>query len=106
MAKPNSERRRFRLLRRATRIKGQRFTWSGLILIVVGIAVINFGLALATGANSVEGLLLGAGAILALVGILRVLIGVINPATPQDLDSATEVTEEPKTVEEVVMREQ
>jgi uncharacterized membrane protein len=106
---PRSEQRRFRLLYRATRIKWKRFAWSGLILILIGIAVINFGLALATGANSAEGLLVGLGAIIALVGILRVLIGVINPATPEDLNSSEAAPEEAKvegkTVEEVVLEE-
>jgi uncharacterized membrane protein len=102
---PASEQRRFKLLYRATRIKWKRFTWSGLILILVGIAVINLGLALATGANSTEGLLVGLGAIMVLIGILRVLIGVINPATPKDLDSSEPPPEETKTTEEMVLGE-
>lgn len=86
--------RRFKLLERATRIKWNKYTWSGLIIIAVGIVLIAYALALRLGAYSVEGLLVGFGAIIVVVGLIRVLIGMINPATPEDLNPPTETPEE------------
>jgi uncharacterized membrane protein HdeD (DUF308 family) len=74
-----------RLLRRAERVKWNRFTISGLVLIIVGIALISYGLYLNTGAYSAEGIDLGIGALIVIAGIIRILIGVINPTLPEDL---------------------
>src|SRR5260370_41338075 len=41
--------------------KKRKFTWSGLAVMVVGAALIVFGLTLHTGVNSLEGLLVAAG---------------------------------------------
>jgi len=42
-------------------------------------------MALGTGAYSGEGLLIGFGALIVLAGIIRTLIGVINPSSPDEL---------------------
>ena len=65
--------------------KKRKFTWSGLVVIVVGAALIVFGLMLRTGVNSLEGLLVVVGGIVVLIGILRILIGWINPIVPSQL---------------------
>ena len=77
--------RRMRMLRTAEQSKWNRFTWSGLLIILLGIALIAYGVSLNTGAYSGEGIAVGFGALIVIAGIIRVLIGVINPATPDDL---------------------
>jgi len=76
---------RMRMLQRAEKSKWNKYTWSGLIFCLIGLALIGYGLALNTGAYSGEGLAIGFGAIIVLVGIIRVLIGVINPSSPEEL---------------------
>jgi uncharacterized membrane protein HdeD (DUF308 family) len=76
---------RLRVFNRALWRKWSRFTVSGLISIIVGIVVIIIGALLNTGAYSAEGLLIGLGAIIVIVGIVRLLIGFISPSTPEDL---------------------
>ncbi len=78
-----------RLMEKAAQRKMSRYTSSGLIIILVGILVIFAGFALHTGAYSSEGLIIGLGAITVLVGIIRVLIGLINPSSPADLRYVT-----------------
>lgn len=73
------------LLDRAIWRKWNKFTWSGLILILVGLLLIGWGLALNLGPYSIAGILIGLGAIIIIVGIIRVLIGIINPLSPTDL---------------------
>jgi hypothetical protein len=55
------------------------------VIILVGLALIGFGLSLRTGAYSGEGIAVGFGFLIVLAGILRVLIGVINPSSPDEL---------------------
>lgn len=74
-----------KLLKKAEQRKWTKFTLSGLFIIVVGIVLIAIGLLLNTGAYSAEGLLIGLGAFVVLGGVIRVLIGIINPAVPEDL---------------------
>ena len=76
---------RMRRLRRAEDWKWNKYTWSGLLIILVGLVLIFVGVGLHTGANSVEGLLIGFGGLIVLAGIIRVLIGVINPSSPEEL---------------------
>jgi hypothetical protein len=84
-------RRRLRLFGRFQRLevaehrKFNRYVWSGFLVILVGLAMIGIGLVLHTGAYSAEGLLVGFGVIVVIVGIIRMLIGFINPLTPTDL---------------------
>jgi hypothetical protein len=70
---------------RAVWRKWNKYTWSGFLLIGVGLIMIAAGLLLNTGAYSAEGLLLGFGAIVILIGIVRVFIGLINPLAPGDI---------------------
>jgi len=72
-------------LKKAEQSKWNRYTWSGLLLVLVGFMLISIGLSLHTGAYSSEGLAIGIGALVILAGIIRALIGVINPALPEDL---------------------
>jgi len=73
------------IMDRAVWRKWNRYTWSGLLIIGVGLVMIAVGLLLNTGAYSAEGLLLGFGAIVILIGIVRVFIGLINPLAPGDI---------------------
>ncbi len=73
------------IMDRAVSLKWNKFTWSGLLIIGIGCLMIAIGLLLHTGAYSAEGLLLGFGAIVVLVGIVRIFIGLINPLAPGDL---------------------
>lgn len=79
------------LLERAVRRKWSKYTWSGLLLIVFGIILILVGVAMNTGAYSFESLLIGFGAIIVIAGIIRILIGVINPSSPEELRTVVEV---------------
>ncbi len=65
--------------------KKQKFTRSGLVLMLIGVILIALGLLLNTGAHSIEGLLVGVGVLLELIGILRILIGQIRPVVPSQL---------------------
>ncbi len=76
---------RMRRLRRAEQSKWNKYTWSGLLIILVGLVLILVGTGLRTGAYSSEGLLIGFGALIVLAGIIRTLIGVINPSSPDQL---------------------
>jgi hypothetical protein len=65
--------------------KKRKFTRSGLLLMVIGIILIALGFLLNTGANSIEGLIVGVGVLVELVGILRILIGLIKPIVPSQM---------------------
>jgi len=73
------------ILDQAISRKWNKFTWSGLMLIGIGLIAIAFGLLLRMGAYSPERLVIGLGAIVILIGIVRLLIGLINPLAPSDL---------------------
>ncbi len=66
--------------------KWNRFVWSGLVILAIGVILVMIGFDLNTGVNtfSSESLLIGSGAIIALIGIIRILIGIINPSIPAD----------------------
>lgn len=81
---------RFRQMDKAAQHKLIKFVWSGLLFIVLGLILIVAGLELNTGAYSAEGLLTGFGAIAVIVGVIRLLIGVIQPLSPSDLDAVEE----------------
>lgn len=76
-----------RLLERAIRHKWNKFTWSGLLITIVGILIICGGLSLDTSLYSPAGLVVALGFIVVLIGIIRILIGIINPLSPKDLHS-------------------
>jgi hypothetical protein len=69
----------------AEELKKRKFTWSGLVLMGIGLLVIALGLLLNTGVYSVESLIVGVGVIVVIIGILRILIGLINPIFPGQL---------------------
>jgi len=76
---------RMRRLRRAEASKWNKYLWSGLLLILGGLLLVGIGTLLHTGAYSTQGLLTGTGALVVLAGIIRTLIGVINPSSPEEL---------------------
>ncbi|GHO44405.1 hypothetical protein [Ktedonospora formicarum] len=79
-------RHRLRVFYSAIRSKVNKYTWSGLFIFVLGIAFIGVGITLSQGIYySTPGLLIGLGAIVAIVGLIRILIGFINPQNPEDL---------------------
>lgn len=73
------------IMEKAVRRKWNKYIWSGLVIIIVGLIMIIVGVGLNTGAYSSEGLLIGFGALVVIAGIIRLLIGVINPSSPEDL---------------------
>ncbi|GCF07247.1 hypothetical protein [Dictyobacter arantiisoli] len=76
------------ILDRAVSRKWNKYTWSGLLIIGIGCILIVIGRMLDEGAYSTEGLLIGFGAIVVLIGLIRVCIGLINPMLPSDLRRA------------------
>ena len=82
------------LLDRAIWRKWNKFTWSGLLLILVGLILIGGGLALNMSPYSIAGIIIGIGAIVIIIGIIRLLIGLINPLSPTDLPPLTETEDE------------
>ncbi len=86
----SSDKRRFRIFQSALWQKASKYIFSGLIIIGIGCLVISSGLLL--NRETSTPLVVGLGAIVVLVGIIRVLIGLINPAHPDELPPE----EEPK----------
>ena len=74
-----------RLLERAIRKKWNKFIWSGLLSIIIGLLILAGGLFFSTSPYSAAALVVCLGIIIVLVGIIRVLIGIINPLSPDDL---------------------
>lgn len=89
---------RFRQLDEASQRKMVRFTWSGLLITIVGLAILIIGLNVSQPPDTNSLLLIGFGAIITLVGILRMLIGLINPTTPKDLTEQPEERKEDPSV--------
>jgi hypothetical protein len=90
-----SDARRLRIFDKALWQKASKYSMSGLVLIGLGGVVIGTGLLLDRGTP--YGLIVaGLGAIVVMVGIIRVLIGIIRPASPEDLLPE----EEPKSPQE------
>jgi hypothetical protein len=92
-----SRRWRLRIFQRAVWKKSSKFTLSGLIITAIGVVMILIGLDLGTGAYSAEGLLVGFGAIIVIIGVIRLLIGFINPSVPEELPPL----EPPREAEEI-----
>jgi hypothetical protein len=65
--------------------KKRKLTRSGLLLMLIGVILIVPGHLLNTGANSIEGLIVGVGVIIAVIGILTVLVGLIRPLVPSQM---------------------
>jgi hypothetical protein len=75
-----------RLLQRAIWRKWNKFIWSGLFSIIIGLVVISAGILFNSGLNPIAALIIAAGVIFVIVGVIRLLIGIINPLSPKDLD--------------------
>jgi len=73
------------LLQQAIRKKRNKFTWSGLFSIIIGLLITVVGSLLNPSAYSAAGLVIGLGVIIVIIGIIRVLIGIINPLSVDDL---------------------
>lgn len=81
------------ILNKAVWLKWNHFTWSGLLIAGIGIILIYVGFLLNQGFYSAEGLLIGVGAIVVIVGLIRILIGLINPPSPVELHAVVPVEE-------------
>lgn len=88
----------FRQLDEAAQRKFMKYAISGIVIAILGLLLIVVGLGLGTGNYASEGLLVGFGSIIVLIGIIRILIGFINPMSPKDLDRIVE-TESPQEME-------
>ncbi len=76
---------RFKLMDEAAQHKLMKYVKSGTMLIGLGLVVILIGLFLKSGISSAEVLLIGFGGLIILFGIIRVMIGFINPTSPNDI---------------------
>lgn len=85
---------RLRRFDRAVRAKWNKYIWSGIAIIIVGLLVLILTTALVEIGKAMNILLLGLGILLIIIGIIRLLIGIINPASP--LDIAQIPVEEPE----------
>ncbi len=83
-----------RLLEQAIRKKWNKFTWSGLLYIIIGLLIMIGGLLLNPSPYSAEGLIVALGVIIVIIGIIRILIGIINPLSPYDLHELRPPSEE------------
>lgn len=94
----------FKQLDEAAQRKFIRYTLSGVVIVVLGLVLIFVGIQFGSAASSVEVLLIGLGAIIVIVGIIRVLIGFITPRSPTELDESSE-QETAKELDEELFRE-
>jgi hypothetical protein len=75
-----------RLLERAIWRKWNKYIWSGLRWMIVGLLIIAGGLLLNIASYySARVLVVGLGIVVVMVGVIRLLIGIINPLSPEDL---------------------
>ena len=65
--------------------KKRKFTRSGLLVMLIGVAIIASGLAIHSGNYSIRDLILGVGVIVVVIGVCRFLIGLIKPIVPSQL---------------------
>jgi hypothetical protein len=95
--------RRLRIFERAVWMKSNKYITSGSITVVSGIVITILGILLVAGNYaSPTVLIVGLGTIVFIVGIIRLLIGFINPIVPADLPPL----EEPAPVHEGLTEEQ
>jgi hypothetical protein len=76
---------RLRLFDRAVRGKSNKYTWSGLATLVVGLLILLVRMAFISAGYPLNVLIIGLGILLMLIGVIRLLIGFISPATPLDI---------------------
>lgn len=73
------------ILEAAAERKKRKFAPSGLILLLFGVILIAVGLTMTVNSYSLKGLIVGVGVIVLIIGICRVLIGLIKPIVPSQL---------------------
>jgi hypothetical protein len=73
------------ILEAAAERKMRKFAPSGLILLLVGVILIALGLAINFSNYSLKGFIAGVGVIVLIIGICRILIGLIKPIVPGQL---------------------
>ena len=73
------------ILEAATERKMRRLAPSGLFILLVGIVLIVFGLLIHSSATTMGGFGVGAGFIIAVIGLCRILIGLIRPIVPSQI---------------------
>ena len=72
-------------LEAATERKMRKFAPSGLIVLLVGVVLIASGLFIHSGEYTVGGFIVGVGVIVVIIGMCRLLIGLIKPIVPGQL---------------------
>ena len=73
------------ILEAATERKKRKFIPSGLIVLLVGVVLIGTGLFIHSGENIIGSFIVGVGVIVAIIGVCRILIGLIKPIVPSQL---------------------
>ncbi len=73
------------ILDAATERKMRKFAPSGLIILLVGVVLIGTGLFIHSSEYTIGGFIVGVGVIVVIVGMCRLLIGLIKPIVPSQL---------------------
>lgn len=73
------------ILEAAAERKMRKFTPSGLIVLLAGVVLIALGLFIHSGEYTMGGFIAGVGVIVVIIGMCRILIGVIKPIVPSQL---------------------
>ena len=73
------------ILEAATERKKRKFAPSGLIVLLVGVVLIGTGLFIHSGGYTIGSFTVGVGVIVAIIGVCRLLIGLIKPIVPSQL---------------------
>ncbi len=73
------------ILEAATERKMRKFAPSGLIVMLVGVVFIGTGLFIHSGEYTIGGFIVGVGVIVVIIGMCRLLIGLIKPIVPSQL---------------------
>jgi hypothetical protein len=73
------------ILEAATERKMRKFAPSGLVVLLVGVVLIVSGLAIHAGDYTIGGFIAGVGVIVVIIGMCRILIGLIKPIVPSQL---------------------
>ena len=73
------------ILEAATERKMRKFAPSGLIVLLVGVVLIALGLFIHSGEYTIGGFIVGVGVIVVIIGMCRILIGLIKPIVPSQL---------------------
>ena len=73
------------ILEAATERKMRKFAPSGLIVMLVGVVLIGTGLFIHSNEYTIGGFIVGVGVIVVIIGMCRLLIGLIKPIVPSQL---------------------